>query len=404
MTRPYLLAMACGMLAATAIVAALCWVIDPLGIYESLRIDGFDALKPALKTRSRVFKTVKVANGDWEAIIVGTSRAETAFDPHHPFFEGKRCFNAALGGQNYDESLALVRAAVRSGKLRSVVAVLDFEVANAHYEGAPDFVPDNYRPWRKASLAMSLDVLGQALRTPLRQDREELLRDQTLWLPDGRVVFPSPVGGHRALALVNESEYLGVNYFRGPALQFALATPSSQPMERVRALFALAHAHNIGLTLVIAPSHARQLETIAAAGLWNDFEAWKRMLVVIDAEEARKAGRSAFAIWDFSGYSEVTTEPSRHWTTAGPCAGTTTPHTPRQPRAIACSTAFPATRTRPSASCSPRGTSSRISRESVPPVRVGARAIHSIRPKSSSLRATPPHSAGVANSNAERRA
>jgi len=309
MTRPYLLAMACGAFAATAIVAALCWVIDPLAIYDSPRIEGIDALKPALKTRSRVFKTVKVVNGDWEAIIVGTSRAETAFDPHHPFFEGKRCFNAALGGQSYDESLALVQSAARGGKLRSVVAVLDFEVANAHYEGAPDFVPDNYRPWRKASLAMSLDVLGQALRTPLHQDREELLRDQSLWLPDGRSVLPSPVGGHRALALVSESEYLGVNYFRGPALQFALATPSSQPMERVRALFAFAHAHNIGLTLVIAPSHARQLETIAAAGLWSEFEAWKRMLVSIDAEEARTAGRPAFAIWDFSGYNEVTTEP-----------------------------------------------------------------------------------------------
>jgi len=80
-------------------------------------------------------------------------------------------------------------------------------------------------------------------------------------------------------------------------------------MERVRALFAFAHAQNIGLTLVIAPSHARQLETIAGAGLWSEFEAWKRMLVSIDAEEARTAGRPALAIWDFSGYNEVTTEP-----------------------------------------------------------------------------------------------
>lgn len=309
MARPYLLAMACGALAATAIVATICWVIDPLAIYDSPRIDGFNALKPALKTRSRVFKTVRVANGDWEAIIVGTSRAESAFDPHHPFFEGKRCFNAALGGQSYDESLALVQAAARDGKLRNVVAVLDFEVANAHYEGSPDFVPDNYRPWRKASLAMSLDVLGQALPTPLRQEREALRRDQALWLPDGRYVFPQPLAGHRALALVSESEYLAANYFRGPSLQYALATRSSQPMERVRALFALVHAHDIGLTLVIAPSHARQSETIAAAGLWHDWETWKRMLVSIDDEEARRAGRPSFAIWDFSGYNEVTTEP-----------------------------------------------------------------------------------------------
>ena len=309
MARRYLLAMACGAFFATAIVATICWAIDPLAIYHSPRIEGFDALKPALKTRSRVFKTVTVASGDWEAIIVGTSRAETAFNPSHPFFGGKRCFNAALGGQSYEESLALARAAARGGALRNVVAVLDFEVANAHYEGPPDFAPDNYRPWRRASLAMSLDVLAQAMRTPLRQDREELLRDQALWLPDGRYAFPPPLAGHRALALVSESEYLAVNYFRGPSLQYALATASSQPMERVRDLLALARANDIGLTLVIAPSHARQWETIAAAGLWSDWEAWKRRLVTIVDEEARHEGRPAFTIWDFSGYNEVTTEP-----------------------------------------------------------------------------------------------
>ena len=70
MTRPYLLAMACGAFAATAIVAAVCWVVDPLGIYDSPRIEGFDALKPALKTRSRVFKTVRVTNGQHRQVVV----------------------------------------------------------------------------------------------------------------------------------------------------------------------------------------------------------------------------------------------------------------------------------------------------------------------------------------------
>jgi hypothetical protein len=308
MARSYLVSMACGALAATAIVAGVNWVVDPLQIYHSPRIEGFNALKPALKARSRVFKTVTVANAGLEALIVGTSRAEVGLDPRHPFFAGLRCFNAGSGGEDYRESLALVRAARRAGKLRKVVAVLDFEVGNAWYEGAPDYIAANYRPWRKESLAMSLDVLGEALRTPLRQDRDELLRDQSLWLADGRYIFPPPAGGHRAIALVSESEYLASNYFRGPRLQYAIATSSSQPLERIRSLIALAHENAIELTLVVAPSHARQLETIAAAGLWNDWEAWKRMLVSIDDEEARRSGRRSFPIWDFSGYNEVTTE------------------------------------------------------------------------------------------------
>ena len=34
--------------------------------------------------------------GDWQALIVGTSRAEVGIDPRHSYFSGLRCFNAAL--------------------------------------------------------------------------------------------------------------------------------------------------------------------------------------------------------------------------------------------------------------------------------------------------------------------
>jgi hypothetical protein len=309
MARTYLLSMAAGALLALAIVACANWFIDPLQIYQSPRIQGLNALKPAMKTRSRVFKTVVAASGDWQALIVGTSRAETGFDPGHPFFAAARCFNAALSGEAYEESLALVQAAARRGSLRKIVAVLDFEVANAYYEGAPDFIAANYRPWRKESLAMSLDVLGESLGTVRRQDRAELVRDQSLWLADGRYVFPPPISGHRALALVSESEYLGTNFFRGAGLQFELASASTRPTEHVRGLMALSYAKGIELVLVIAPAHARQLETIAAAGLWSHWEEWKRNLVAIRDDEARRSGRTGFPMWDFSGYNDVTTEP-----------------------------------------------------------------------------------------------
>jgi hypothetical protein len=309
MARAYLSLMALGAFAAVAIVAGACWLIDPLAIYSSPRIEGFDALKPALKRRIRVSKTVNAASGEWAALIVGTSRAETGLDPRHPFFDATPCFNAAIGGQSYEESLALVRAAARGGKLRRVVAVVDFEVANSGYEGATDFVPENYRPWRKAALATSLDVLGLALATPRDQDLDALFHDHALWTGDGRYVYPPTVGGSRAASIVSESDYLSVNFFRGPGLAYTLASESSQPLERIRELIAFAHAKGVALTLVIPPVHARQSEAVGAAGLWPQWEAWKRMLVRIDEEEARKASRPAFALWDFSGYNEVTTEP-----------------------------------------------------------------------------------------------
>ena len=309
MARRYLLTMLAAAACTALLAGAFSWWVDPLAINGSPRVQGFNALKPAIKGRARIYKTVNAARGEWPCLIVGTSRAETGFDPQHAYFRGTPCFNAALGGQPYEESLDLVAAAASRGALKRVVAVLDFAVANAHYEGPPDRDPANYRPWRPIALALNLEMLGGALDTPRRQDEALLREEQALWLPDGRYDFPPPRRGHRHDALVSEAGYFAMNYFRGPERRFALATPTSQPLRNVRSLIALAHSRGIELVIVIAPAHARQWETIGAAGLWDAWEEWKRALVAMNEQEAAKAGKPAFALWDFSGYDEMTTEP-----------------------------------------------------------------------------------------------
>ena len=60
---------------------------------------------------------------------------------------------------------------------------------------------------------------------------------------------------------------------------------------------------------MIGPAHARQWETVAVAGRWDLWEEWKRRLVMMNEDEARRAGRAPFPLWDFSGYNWMTTEP-----------------------------------------------------------------------------------------------
>jgi hypothetical protein len=144
--------------------------------------------------------------------------------------------------------------------------------------------------------------------TPLRQDAGNALRDQALWFADGRFAYPPPAHGNRAAALLSESEYFEKAYFRGPGASFALATAASRPLESVRQMVALAHAKDIDLVLVLSPAHARQVETYAAAGLWAQWEQWKRSLVDINEAEAHRTGKPPFALWDFSGYNDATME------------------------------------------------------------------------------------------------
>lgn len=54
---------------------------------------------------------------------------------------------------------------------------------------------------------------------------------------------------------------------------------------------------NIKLKVFIAPVHAAQLEVINRAGIWSQFEDWKRKIANITP------------VWDFSSYSNLTIEP-----------------------------------------------------------------------------------------------
>jgi tetratricopeptide (TPR) repeat protein len=47
---------------------------------------------------------------------------------------------------------------------------------------------------------------------------------------------------------------------------------------------------------------------IQDAGLWPQFEDWKRGIVTILAEEAKESGKPQFPLWDFSGFNSVTDE------------------------------------------------------------------------------------------------
>lgn len=53
----------------------------------------------------------------------------------------------------------------------------------------------------------------------------------------------------------------------------------------------------ITIKVFFSPVHAAQLEAIYTAGLWSDFEEWKRQVIALTPT------------WDFSDYSSITTEP-----------------------------------------------------------------------------------------------
>ena len=72
---------------------------------------------------------------------------------------------------------------------------------------------------------------------------------------------------------------------------------SKGELNSLKEIIDICRKRNISVKVFFSPVHAAQLEAIHTAGLWQDFEEWKRQVVKITPA------------WDFSDYSSITTEP-----------------------------------------------------------------------------------------------
>ena len=80
-------------------------------------------------------------------------------------------------------------------------------------------------------------------------------------------------------------------------------------LDYIQRIIEFCRDEQISLRIFLTPSHAHQLEISAATGEWSSIEHGKRELVRLLAEDAdHHPGEVPFELYDFSGYSSVTTE------------------------------------------------------------------------------------------------
>jgi predicted nucleic acid-binding Zn finger protein len=108
--------------------------------------------------------------------------------------------------------------------------------------------------------------------------------------------------GHRKCCLDIESGF--AKSYTGK-FKYTDGTSSFEPYKNI---LELAYRNNIKITFFISPTHARLLEVLNKACGYDKFEIWKRQLVLINEKIAKKYGKQAIVIWDFSGYNNFTTE------------------------------------------------------------------------------------------------
>jgi hypothetical protein len=310
------------------VVAIFNAVVDPYGFVRWVDTPGFNHRKPALKTRVRLVKAVDVRRLRPAAIVLGSSRSHIALRMSHPGWRDAPRYNLAFDNASPREMYAYLRHAYALRPLKTVVLGLDSDqIKGANSWLAPDFnrhlLLDPQRPWTKlrADLAkpmllLSMDTLAASIRT--LESQGGVQRD---WFaPDGQRLGPEFF--HRST-----EEYVT----KGPAAyfweidrkEFSYKTlqppaPELEPQNGrtppgsfgyIRRIVAFCRDHGIALRIYITPSHAHQMEISALTQESAAIEQGKRSLVALLAQDAAKARAAPYPLWDFSGYSSVTTEP-----------------------------------------------------------------------------------------------
>ena len=293
-----------GVLGILTLVAGINFIIDPVGIFDTVRIEGFNKEKTQVNG-SRRLKSAAFSRGGYDAVILGSSRPLHGLDPNAKEFAGFHTYNFGFGATNFFETYHVFEYAIKDKKVRAVFLALDFVLFNDARNVSGDFVESYFNKGsnleRYTKFLLSIDTLKASIRTVLdnrngvlgpyyengfgrRSDREDV---------DHRLEFDRVLAG----------------FFIDSGKAYANYRYSPERIELYRRLVVKCRDEGIALYAFITPCHARQLEGIDAMGLYEDFERWKRDLVAVHQNEVfKKSSQAEIQLWDFSGYSMITTE------------------------------------------------------------------------------------------------
>lgn len=309
------------------LVVAANALINPFNLYAGPRRAGVNDYKYELDRHSRLSKAAEVRRLKPDCLILGSSRAQIGLDPAHPAWRDCRAYNLAQNGGTLYEAMRYFQHAAAVQRPQDVVLALDLLMFNA------------YRPLRQPGY-LEERLLTRADGSPnpawQRHYADDVFTSLLSWRAldaSHKTVFPpylrqqpGPENGYWEYRRFGvdylkrrgqheyfrrtEQAFLEGHWFPPPRHVFDTRDPDAgvDTYDYLRSILRMAHREPARLTLVVSPAHARLWEALYQGGLWTAFEDWKRELVRINDEEARRARRSPFAVWDFSGFNRYTTE------------------------------------------------------------------------------------------------
>lgn len=286
------------------IVAGFNRLVDPESVFGAPTLRPINGVRPLAKG-DRVAKAAETARGEYTALLAGSSRVMVGLDPEDPALAGYRAYNLGLSETNMLEQADVMAFARDHNSLELVVWGLDFLMFSDRRGYSQDYADSQFAgrafPAVAARYLLSMDTTIGSIKTighNLAGDRAPA------------VAWVNP-GGFRLTALSDVPprklfrDILAKGFLVGPALYLRYRYSPERVERLAREVEALAKGGTRTI-LFVPPVHARQLEAIRVMGLWDVYETWLADLAAIGDAYAES---DQVTVWNFSGYTDVTTEP-----------------------------------------------------------------------------------------------
>jgi len=273
-------------------------LVDPIGAYTWGNLSWFEPYRYV--NLDRMSRAEMAARGNWETVILGSSRAKNGLPATHPFFAQHPTCNPSLDGARIPELEAVLDFTRRRNPLKHVFLCLDFFMFGKGSDSLLNF--------DETLFGSNVDYLRYycdgLLGLPAIKASRDLVRDKLA----GKPVDPQFRLGfsHHQLeeGTVQRERIDRVLRIAAPGYLFQKTDPAYY--EGFRRIIRECRDHQIQLDVAIMPVHALDLELLYSAGLWPEFEQWKQKLLEVLAEEGVEQG---FSLWDFTGYRGPSIEP-----------------------------------------------------------------------------------------------
>lgn len=277
------------------LIASFNIIVDPYGVINSPTLLGFNISKPAKASQIRLFKTIDVIRLRPKAIFLGTSRVDLGLDPTHEALRNQQpVYNLGLPKANMYEVLQYFHHALTNNKnLSDVVLEVDFYLMfNSNTELTQSDFKLNRLNKKNLNIEDAVNAIfsSNAIYDSLETIKDNINYNINPYLNNGmRTVYYEPLSENNLTRFKKK-----INNYLNLYKKYHLAY---QRLQDLQTLVNLCKANKISLKVFIDPLHATQYEAMRAAGLWSEFERWKREVVKITP------------VWDFSGYNSITSEP-----------------------------------------------------------------------------------------------